>query len=97
MDGIHRYLTTEHNGSARIFTAVLLPNFERQIWRKDQGHVANLISLGKSGRFLQADVEGQISIQPDGDEDQEAPRGFDVELVKEVNFRAGSTWTPALG
>jgi hypothetical protein len=52
MDGIHRYLTAEHNGGAHIFTAVLDPNFERQIWRKEQGHVANLISLGKSGRFF---------------------------------------------
>ena len=64
MDGIHRYVTAENNGGAHIFTAVLDPNFERQIWRKDQGHVANLISLGKSGRYLQADVKAKFRSNP---------------------------------
>jgi hypothetical protein len=93
MGGIDRYLTAEGNGGTHVFTRPKDSNFTRQTWRGDQSSTTNRISLGKSGRFLQADVDGQILIQPDGDG---TPRGFNVELVKEENFGNGSTWTPPL-
>jgi hypothetical protein len=93
MDGVDRYLTAEGDSGFHVFTAPRDPNFNRQTWRSDQGNTTNLISLGTSGRFLQADVDGQIVIQPDGDG---TPRGFDVELVRVENFGSGSAWTPSL-
>lgn len=94
--GIERYLTAEANGGTHLFTLPKNPGFNRQIWRSDQGFTTNLISLGKSGRFIQADVEGLIVIQPDFAADPNAPRGFDVELVRLENLGNGSSWTPTL-
>ena len=54
--GIERYLTAEANGGTHVFTLPKNAGFNRQIWRADQGFTTNLISQGKSGRFLQADV-----------------------------------------
>jgi hypothetical protein len=91
--GVNHYLTAEANYGTHVFVAPKSPSFNRQIWRKDQGSTTNLISLAKSGRFLQADVDGLILIQPDF---PSGPRGFDVELVKGANLGNGSHWTPGL-
>jgi hypothetical protein len=95
VDGIKRYLTAEANGGTHVFTFPKNPGFNGQTWRTDQFNTNNFISLGKSGRFLQADVAGLIVIQPDGSPvNSDAPRGFNVELVRKENIGTGSAWTP---
>jgi hypothetical protein len=91
LDGVERYLTGEDQGGFHVFTAPQDPDFDRQTWRRDQGPVDGLISLGKSGRFLQADSDGDLFIEPDDG----GLRGYNVELARLENLTGLSTWGPS--
>jgi hypothetical protein len=90
VDGTERFLTGQSNGGSHLYALPQDPDFENQTWRRDQGPVSGLISMGLSGRFLKGDCGDSVAIEPDNG----GPRGFDVELVRIENFGACSAWGP---
>jgi hypothetical protein len=92
VEGADRYLTAETRNGRHVFTSPQDPHLIGQIWRGDQGPFNGLVSLGKSGKFLQADDDGFIVCEPDDN----GPRGFMVELVTALHFGNGSAWKPFL-